>query len=158
MFCAATVCDGDVEDSAFEDEGENGRLENSTIAIQKCKRLSWCSEGGRLYSHPMSTDKTLAPSFANKAAKGRPTTSDLTKNYMSLRPPRGLMPDVPVDDGDDLSSSSIAVFEHFVVHTQMLEHLHNGQRGTRQDRLDGAFWRCVEGGRVGFRRNGSRQM
>jgi hypothetical protein len=40
------------------DGSGEGRLENSTI-------------------ESMSTDKTRAPSLANKAARGRPTTSDL---------------------------------------------------------------------------------
>jgi hypothetical protein len=70
----------------------------------------------------MSTDKTRAPSFASSAANGRPTTSDLPRLVSSSRNEMRER-DIPVDDGDDLSSSSITIVEHLVVHTQMFQHL-----------------------------------
>lgn len=71
-----------------EGEGE-GRLENSTMAVrcqwtapglcnggQGCRGKVWASRPWRdLQSR--STLRTRAPSFASKAASGRPTTSDL---------------------------------------------------------------------------------
>jgi hypothetical protein len=61
----------------------------------------------------ISTDRTRAPSFASKAAKGRPTTSDLSNQYD--RYISSYVRNVPVDNGDNLSSSPITVIQHLVV-------------------------------------------
>lgn len=78
--------------------------------------------GNEVHIQSISTDKTRAPSFASSAANGRPTTSDLHPS-VSFSCIWGLKRDIPVDDGDDLSSSSITIVEHLVVHTQMFQHL-----------------------------------
>jgi len=51
---------------------DEGRFENSWIATHQLFR--YCI---RRDVQSMSTDRTRAPSLANKAASGRPTTSDL---------------------------------------------------------------------------------
>jgi len=56
-------------DDVVDDEG---RFENSWIATYQLFRC-WT----RRDVQSISTDKTRAPSLANKAANGRPTTSDL---------------------------------------------------------------------------------
>jgi hypothetical protein len=39
--------------------------------------------------------------------------------------------DIPINDGDDLSSSSVTIIQHLVVNTQMLQNLDDCQWGTR---------------------------
>jgi hypothetical protein len=56
-------------DDVVDDEG---RFENSWIATYQLF-LYWT----RRDVQSISTDRTRAPSLANKAASGRPTTSDL---------------------------------------------------------------------------------
>ena len=94
----------------------------------------------------ISTERTWAPSLASKAAKGRPTTSELI-----LARSGDIRADLPVDHCDDLSACSVTVFEHLVVDSNVLQDLDDGKRCAREDRLDGTGWRRVEcAGWVGF--------
>lgn len=64
------------------DEVTEGRFENSTMARKSIltRVVSWSEES----LQSMSTLRTLAPSLANKAASGLPTTSDLNISYLNL--------------------------------------------------------------------------
>jgi hypothetical protein len=53
---------------------------------------------------------------------------------------------LPVDHRDDFSSGPVAVFQHLVVHANVLEDLDDSERGAREDRLDGSRGRCVGDG------------
>jgi len=66
-----TWCGFDFDD-VVDDEG---RFENSWIAVTSAQESRFSNVGLSLQS--ISTDRTRAPSLANKAASGRPTTSDL---------------------------------------------------------------------------------
>ena len=72
--------DGEVGEAAGEVDGEDsvGRLENSTMARGiKPSVMYYVDDDKQMDSQSMSTERTLAPSFANNAASGLPTTSDL---------------------------------------------------------------------------------
>ena len=98
----------------------------------------------------ISTDRTWAPSLASKAAKGRPTTSELI-----LARTGDTLVDLPVDHCDNLSACSVTVFKHLVVDSDVLQDLDDGKGCAREDRLDGTGWRRVErAGWVGFCRKG----
>jgi hypothetical protein len=77
-------------------------------------------------SQSISTDKTLAPSLANKAASGRPTTSDLFINTS----PTMKWNDIPIDNGDNLSPGPISIIQHLVVDSQMLKYFDNSEWST----------------------------
>lgn len=113
----------------------------------------------------MSTLRTLAPSFANKAANGLPTTSDLSTistapstRGSSRHEPGGY---IPVDHSDHLSPGAVAISQHLVVRADVLEDFDYGEWSAREDGLD-----CSKGGLVvpgrdgsgrGFGRSGFRQ-
>lgn len=88
------------------------------------------NEMGEAGVQSISTLRTRAPSFASNAARGRPTTSDLFRQYRLTKEVRS---NPPVNDGDDLPSRPIPVLEHLVVHAKMFEHFDDSQRRTRQD-------------------------
>ena len=98
----------------------------------------------------ISTDRTWAPSLASKAARGRPTTSELILARFG-----DVWANLPVDHCDDLSACSVTVFEHLVVDSNVLQDLEDGKRCAREDRLDSTGWRRVErAGGIGFCREG----
>ena len=88
----------------------------------------------------MSALKTRAPSFASKAARGRPTTSELRRRTQREDDQAGSY-DVgeyritisPVDDEDRASIGTVAVREQGVINATMLECLHDRQGRARQD-------------------------
>lgn len=84
----------------------------------------------------MSTEKTLAPSLARSAARGRPTTSDL--GTMSGMTTLLTLKVVPVDDGDGLAICTVTIRQEVVIHSSIFEAFDDGKRGTRQDGLDEA--------------------
>lgn len=91
----------------------------------------------------ISTENTRAPSFANNAARGRPTTSDL---QLVLSVSHSLPPHsnrVPVDNGDHSSISSITVRQDSIIHPGVLEAFHDRERRAWKDRFDRPRWRLI---------------
>jgi hypothetical protein len=91
---------------------------------------------------PISTLNTRAPSLANKAAKGLPTTSDLSGvSWSSLYAQfRG---DRPIDYCYSPPVRAISILEELIVDPNGLEDLYDREGCARKDRLDRSGWRLV---------------
>ncbi len=82
----------------------------------------------------MSTENTLAPSFARSAASGRPTTSDLYDYQHLLR--RSSSDISPVNHGDYSPVSTVSVRQDPVVYPNVFKTFHDSEWGARYNRFD----------------------
>jgi len=87
----------------------------------------------------ISTESTRAPSFANNAARGRPTTSDL-RRVCWCRSPSHRSYHPPVDNGDNPSIGPVSIWQDPVIHPHVLETFHDRERRARKDRFDRPRW------------------
>lgn len=100
-------------------------------------------------------EKTRAPSFARSAASGRPTTSELKENEKDQTAPMILKTKesaqnqslVPIDHGNSLPISTVAVLQDCVIHADVLEALYDSKRCAWKDRFDESWWRVIRHGR-----------
>ena len=93
----------------------------------------------------ISTENTRAPSFANKAARGRPTTSDLQR-FHSCRSPLAHFSRLPIDDSDNPSISPVPVRQDAVIHSGMFEAFHDREWCAWKDRFGRPRWRLIVDG------------
>lgn len=101
-----------------------------------------------------STEKTRAPSLARRAARGRPTTSELQCGSSARAQVKERSANEPVNDGDGSAVGSRAVGKEDVVDLAVLEGLDDGERGAGEDSLDEGAVLVRDGGGAGDGRRG----
>lgn len=102
----------------------------------------------------MSTENTRAPSFANNAANGRPTTSDLVKFSSLSHEHQPNHPAAstwgyhsPINNSHSLPIRAIAIRQYLIIHPNIFQTFHDGERRAGEDGLDVAGgWRVGCGG------------
>jgi hypothetical protein len=91
----------------------------------------------------ISAEKTLAPSFARSAARGRPTTSDLCDILGDHSLDTDCARALPIDHGHCPPVCTIAICKDFVIHSNILEAFDDAEGSARDDGFDCSGWRDI---------------
>lgn len=110
---------------------EDGLFENSWIAVMSANSQTAPAVQERRGVDTYNRYRQIGLEHHHWPAKPPMVVQRLLICSVSVMPNRVGYGDIPVDDGDNLSSSSVTIIQHLVVDTQVLQDLDDCQWGTR---------------------------